>query len=108
MRSASIVAAGVLSLFIVACTQFPTEKQGSVDLRPQISFKVANASSPSLDAHVYVNGLDGGLVRDYLEGRSALRVLNGTNRIKVAAGDRVFYDANVFTGDGVSKSLILE
>ena len=108
MKPNSVVAAVLLALVAVGCTQFPTEKQGTVDLRPQISFKVSNPDSPSLDAHVYVNGLDGGLVRDYLEGRAALRVLNGTNRIKVARGDRVFFDANVFAGDRVSKSLILE
>lgn len=108
MRIATILVAAIThSVVLTACTQFPTEKSQVADLRPQISFKMNNPSQDLLAARVLVNGLDGGMVGSYLEGQGALRVLSGTNRVRVMLGSRIVLDEQVYLGDGVTRSLII-
>lgn len=90
-----------------ACVQYPTEKAGVVDLRPQISFRMSAADAQLQSARVFVNGLDVGVVGEYLEGQASLRVLAGKNVIQVVSGGRVVLDQQVYLGDGVGRTLLI-
>ncbi|HTJ97514.1 MAG TPA: hypothetical protein VL381_08590 [Rhodocyclaceae bacterium] len=98
---------GLLSLLISlsACTQMPTERVGVADLRPQISFKLANESNQN--ARVILDGLEVGKVGDYVDGTSALRVLTGNHVIKVVNGNDLLLEERFYIGDGVARSFSL-
>lgn len=89
-------------LFGVGCTQLPTEKQKVSDMRPQISFKAE--SERAQGARIVVDGLDMGVVSEYIDGTAALRVVPGTHKITVTAGSTVLLDEKTYLGDGVSRS----
>lgn len=102
------LAAGTLSIALLAgaCTQMPTEKRSVSDLRPQISFRADGERAQS--ARVFVDGLDMGLVSEYLEGQAALRVLSGTHKISVGVGGSVLLEEKTYLGDGVNRSFIVK
>lgn len=102
------VAAGVLlgSLLSEGCTQMPTEKQSISDMRPQISFKAEGGRAQS--ARVLVDGLDMGMVSDFIEGQAAVRVQTGTHIVSVTSGGNVLLEERVYLGDGVSRSFIVK
>ena len=93
---------------LVGCVQLPTEKAGIADMRPQISFRVANEDPSLQGARVYVNGLDAGQVGDYADGKAALRILPGRSTIKVTAGSRTVIDEQVYLGDGVGRTFLVK
>lgn len=97
------MAAGMLMLS--ACTQMPTERQGTSDMRPQISFKAADERTRN--AHVILDDLDMGLVENYLEGAASLRILPGTHLLSVVKGDRVIFQEKFYVGDGVNRTFIV-
>jgi hypothetical protein len=84
-----------------ACVSYPTEKQGVVDQRPQISLRVAAGAS---DARVLVDGLDMGRAGDFAEGKAALRVLPGTHQLTVQQGQQVYVSEKFYVADGVSRT----
>jgi hypothetical protein len=103
-----LVAAGVLigSLLSGGCTQMPTEKQGISDMRPQISFKAEGERAQ--EARILVDGLDMGMVSDFIDGKAAVRVLPGTHIVSVTSGGIVLLEEKVYLGDGVSRTFIVK
>lgn len=89
---------------LAACVSYPTEKSGVVDQRPQISFRVSDASA---DARVLVDGLDMGRAGDFAEGKAALRVLPGTHQLTVQSGRKVFVSEQFYVADGVSRTFTM-
>lgn len=85
-----------------SCIQMPTEKQQSVDLRPQLSFAV-NPGSPQGNFEVYVDGLAMGPVSNFLVGQQALRVLPGTHVIRIMSGQTVIKEERIYVGDAMTK-----
>ena len=88
---------------LVGCVQYPTERQSVVDLRPQISFRFDPADARMNEARVLVNGLDSGRLGDFTDGKGALRVLSGTQAVRVVSGDEVLLDERAYLGDGVAR-----
>ncbi len=103
-----LVAAGALIGFLLSggCTQMPTEKQNISDMRPQISFKVDGERAQ--DSRVLVDGLDVGMVSDFIDGKASVRVLPGTHIVSVTSSGRVLLEEKVYLGDGVSRSFIVK
>lgn len=109
-KSRHLLLAAALSLAaaLAACVQFPTEKAGVVDQRPQISFHVPAEDKALQAARVQVNGVDAGAVGEFVEGQAALRVLPGNNVVKVVDGSRVVFDQQIYLGDGVGRTINLK
>ena len=106
MATSKLFAASFLALALttlVGCVQYPTERQGVVDLRPQISFQFDPADARMNDARVLINGLDSGRLGDFMEGKGALRVLPGTHAVRVVSGSEVLLDERAYLGDGVAR-----
>lgn len=99
-----IAAIGLLLHSLAGCVQMPTEKQGVSDMRPQISFVAGQEHG---DAVVYVDNAPMGRVADFIDGRSALRILPGTHQLRVVSGDNVLLDQRFYIGDGVSRSFVI-
>jgi hypothetical protein len=99
-----VVALGLMFHSLTGCVQMPTEKQGVSDMRPQISFV---ADRQYADAVVYVDNTQMGRVGDFIDGRSALRVLPGTHELRVVSGGSVLLDERFYIGDGVSRSFVI-
>lgn len=96
---------GIAGLLVFAgCTQMPTEKQGISDMRPQISFQAPDERVRN--ARVTIDGLEMGLVGNYVEGTSALRILPGTHLITVDLGGQVILHEKFYVGDGVNRSFV--
>lgn len=104
----TLVVAGVLigSLLSGGCTQMPTEKQNISDMRPQISFKAEGERA--LSSRVLVDGLDMGMVSDFIEGKAAVRVLPGMHIVSVTSGSSTLLEEKIYLGDGVSRSFIVK
>lgn len=104
MKLISAVALGLLLLLAGGCVQMPTERQGVVDLRPQISFVAA----PVLhDSRVFIDNVDVGRVGDFIDGVAALRVLPGTHVVKVTSRNAVLLEERFYVADGVSRSFVV-
>lgn len=88
------------------CTQMPTEKQNISDMRPQISFKAEGERTQG--SRVLVDGLDMGMVSDFIDGKAAVRVLPGMHIVSVTSGGSVLLEEKVYLGDGVSRSFIVK
>ena len=86
---------------LAACVSYPTEKQGVVDQRPQISLRVTPGAA---NARVLVDGLDMGRAGDYAEGRAALRILPGTHQLTVQEGPHVYLSEKFYVADGVWRT----
>jgi hypothetical protein len=93
--------AAVALAALAACVSYPTEKQGVVDQRPQISLRVAPGAA---SARVLVDGLDMGRAGDFAEGKAALRVLPGTHQLTVREGQQVYVSEKFYVADGVSRT----
>lgn len=105
--SVALFARGLLGALIVAgCTQMPTEKQSISDMRPQISFKAADVQVRS--ARVVLDGLEMGVVGDYVEGSTSLRILPGTHILQVVMGNQVVLDEKFYVGDGTNRTFIVK
>ena len=96
-----------LAFLTVACVQMPTEKQEVSDLRPQFSFKLADASDDAGRYRVYIDGLDMGSVASYVAGRNGLRVLSGVHLVRVEGGGRVVLQERVYLGDGATRTILI-
>lgn len=107
-RVAILIASGsfIGALLTSGCTQMPTEKQSISDMRPQISFKVEGENA--LNSHVLVDGLDMGMVSDFIDGQAAVRVLPGQHIVKVTSGSNVLLEEKVYLGDGVSRFFVIK
>lgn len=103
-----VVATALMALVVLAtsCVQMPTEKQQVADMRPTISFRLAD---PTLaDARVFVDEIGVGSAGDFVEGQAALRVLPGSHVLRVVREDRILLNEKVYLGDGVSRAFILK
>ena len=98
----SIIVAVAIVVASAGCVQMPTEKHSVVDQRPQITFRVSDPHRVA-DARVFVDELDMGRVRDFLDGQAGLRVLPGTHVVKVLSGDTVLLLERAYLGDGVMR-----
>lgn len=107
MKPALIVAMSLLLACGAGCVQMPTEKNEVVDLRPQLSFRVANTSLNAAQLRVYVDNLDMGSVAAYLEGQATLRVLPGTHLVRVEDAGRPVFSERVYIADGVTRTLLI-
>jgi hypothetical protein len=101
-----ILAAGVILSILTGCTQMPTEKQGIVDLRPQLSFRTLDDGLR--EGRVLVDGLDMGKVGDYAEGVTSLRVVSGSHVVRVEVNGRTILEERVYTGDGVNRTILVK
>lgn len=106
-RIAILIVLGLLSVATVACIQLPTEKQTSVDLRPQIAFRLTNPSLDGQQLQVFVDGLPMGVVANYLADQQALRVLSGTHELKIMQAGRVVLQERLYVGDGMTKIIVV-
>lgn len=106
-KSVGLVIGLILAAMLISgCTQFPTEKQNVTDMRPQLSFKVLDDSL--FGARIYVDGLDMGVVEDYLEGAASLRVLPGNHQIRIDRQGRTIVDEKLYMGDGVNRTILVK
>jgi len=94
------------ALLGLGCSQVPTEKQSAVDLRPQISFKVANDNIKG--STVFVDNLNMGLIDEYQENHAALRVLPGKHIVSIVKRDQVIYQETIYVGHGISRTIIVQ
>ena len=92
-------------LVCIGCTQLPTENRNISDMRPQISFKIANEGTKT--ASVLVDGLAMGSVGNYLDGAAALRIFPGTHVLTIVLGNQIILEEKFYAGDGVSRSFVL-
>jgi hypothetical protein len=88
------------------CIQTPTEKQGVVDNRPQLTFSFADGNKER-GYIVYLDGLEMGGADQYMEGRVALRVLSGTHILRVENAGQIVLEDKIYLGDGASKNILL-
>jgi hypothetical protein len=95
-------------IHLTACVQMPTEQQGVVDLRPQISFRFSSADPRMKNAKVFVDGLESGRLDDYADGQGSLRIVSGTHTIRVVNGSEVILEERTYVGDGVSRPFIVK
>jgi hypothetical protein len=103
----ALLGAAALSLVVLpACTQLPTEKQSVSDLRPQLSFRIADEGLRA--ARVLVDGLDMGAVGDFAEGSAALRVLSGSHLVRVVVNGRSLVEEKIYVGDGVNRTILVK
>ena len=104
--TAFIITGSLIGAFVGGCTQMPTEKQSISDMRPQISFKVENEQVNN--ARVILDGLNMGMVGDYIEGSAALRILSGTHVLRVALNKQIILEEKFYAGDGVNRTFIVK
>jgi hypothetical protein len=94
-------------MILIACVQMPTEKQSSVDLRPQISFTVSNPALDPAGLEVRIDGLPVGMVSSYLAGQQAVRVRSGTHVVTVSRDGNVVLEERIYLGDTANKTLVI-
>lgn len=99
--------AAVAAANLLGCVQLPTEKQSVSDIRPQISFRLAEGIVDAASLRVFVDGLDMGQVTTYLEGKQSLRILPGQHVIRVEQDRRIVLEERIYIGEGVSRTLII-
>jgi hypothetical protein len=99
---ALLAASLIACVSISGCVQFPTEKASIIDLRPQISFRLADDSIRP--ARVLIDGIDVGATADFLDGIAALRVLPGTHVLKVTFMGTTLMNEQFYLGDGVQRT----
>ena len=100
--------AACVLVVITGCVQYPTERQGVVDLRPQISFRFDQADARLNAARVLVDGLDAGRLGDFVDGQGALRVLSGLHVTRIVSGSDVLLNERTYLGDGVARPFIVK
>jgi hypothetical protein len=97
----------LLALHSTACIQMPTEKQEVADLRPQLSFSLADPDDDAGQYRVYVDGLDMGSAAGYLAGKNGMKVLSGTHVLKVEGRGRVVFQERLYLGDGATRTILI-
>jgi hypothetical protein len=90
---------------IQGCVQMPTERHGIVDIRPHISFRIADAALGA--SRVYVDGLDMGPASAFIDGVAGLRVLPGSHLLQVRLQGMTLIDEKFYVADGVSRTFVL-
>ncbi len=90
---------------MTACTQWPTEKQSIVDMRPGISFKAQYGEL--LDGRVILDNLDMGSARDYQEGSAMLRILPGPHLLVISLNGRKIFEEKIYASDGVNQTFLI-
>ena len=106
-KAIAVVALLFAGLSNTACVQMPTEQQGTVDMRPRISFQFDLQDEAMADARIILNGQDVGIARDYASGLRALSVRPGSHQLQVVHGTRTLLDERFYLGDGVNRSFLL-
>lgn len=96
-----------LMLQLTACIQLPTEKQEVADLRPQLSFSLADPDDDPNAYRVYVDGLDMGSAASFLTGRNGMKVLSGTHELRVQGRGRVVLQERIYLGDGATRTILI-
>jgi hypothetical protein len=96
-----------LMLQLTACMQLPTEKQEVADLRPQLSFSLADPEDDLNAYRVYVDGLDMGSAASYLAGKNGMKVLSGSHELKVEGRGRVVLQDRIYLGDRATRTIII-
>jgi hypothetical protein len=107
MKGAIIAATLLLVALGAGCVQMPTEKREVVDLRPQLTFRIASRAFDPAQLRVYVDNLDMGFVSSYLEGQATLRVLPGSHLVRVEDAGRTVFNERVYVADGVTRTLLI-
>jgi hypothetical protein len=107
-RAVLTLASALVLALTAACVQMPTEKNGTPDMRPQISFRMDPASSPLASGRVLVDNLDMGAAGDFVEGKNALKILPGTHQLRVVSNGQVVLDERFYAGDGANRSFVLK
>jgi len=74
-------------------------------MRPQLSFKVLDENL--YGARIYINGLDMGVVDDYLEGAASLKVISGNHQVRIEKQGRTIVDEKLYVGDGVNRTILV-
>lgn len=100
--SAFVLSSTLLAAALSGCAM-PTEEGGTIDNRPQISFR-STTGGPA--AEVFVDGLAAGRTDAYLEGKAALRVLPGTHVVEIRRADGTVSKQTIYVADGVTKTLL--
>lgn len=96
---------GFTSVLASGCVQLPTEYQKISDIRPQISFRLLNDASST--AYVHLDGIQIGLVSDYLDGEAAARITPGPHVLRIEQHGRIILEEKFYVADGVSKSFVV-
>lgn len=104
MRFSGLLAA-LGAVAVLAGCAYPTETARTIDNRPQIMFKTTHDSDRMV---VYVDGIQNGVVSNYLDGKAALRVLPGTHTITIKMPDGSVNTQKVFVTDGVTKTIVVQ
>ena len=97
----------ILALLTTACIQLPTEKQAVADMRPQVSFALADPNDDPAQYRVSVDGLDMDPASSYAAGRNTLRVLSGTHVVKVEGRGKVVVHERIYLGDGATRTILI-
>lgn len=103
----SLPIALLLVLHMAGCIQMPTEKQEVIDLRPQLSFSLADPDDDVGQYRVYVDGLDMGPAASYLAGKNGMKVLSGTHTVRVEGRGRVVLQEKIYLGDGATRTILI-
>jgi hypothetical protein len=103
----TVLVAGIMGLATVGCVQMPTEKQEVVDLRPQLSFVLADSSDDASRYRIFVDGLAMGTAGSFLSGKNGLRVLSGTHEVRVEHQGRVVVSERLYLGDGAIRNILI-
>jgi len=103
----SIPVALLLAVYFFSCIQLTTEKQEVADLRPQLSFSLADPDDDAGQYRVYVDGLDMGSAASYLTGKNGMKVLSGTHMLRVEGRGRVVLQEKIYLGDGATRAILI-
>ena len=98
-----LLLSAILTCALVGCSYYPTETASTVDDRPTISFK-----SQHHEAAVYLDGQHVGKVGDYLEAKSALRVLPGTHTIQIMIPGKNPVTQKFYVTGGENKVIVAQ
>jgi len=96
-----------LMLQLTACIQLPTEKQEVADLRPELSFSLADPDDDPNAYRVYVDGLEMGSAASYMAGKNSMKVLSGTHELKVEGRGRVVLQERIYLGDRATRMILI-
>ena len=83
----------------------PTETASIPDMRPQISFRLANPVYGP--ARVLVDGLEMGAAGDYQDGTASLRIVPGMHSMRITLQGSTILDERFYIGDGVHRTFVI-
>ena len=95
----------LINTFVSGCTQWPTDKQSIVDMRPGISFKAQNLEL--LNGRVILDNLDMGMASDYQEGSAMMRILPGPHLLVISLNGQKIFEEKIFASDGVNQTFLI-